>query len=151
MKYLDARIARRLVLGFSLLTCFGLLASTDGGHGARAGLEQSAEAAALRQDFIRATAGVYARTQTLRQLEREMLANAGNPDRLAVVQHRRDAARRRIDGLLVEAQAAAGSDEDRRRLAQMAAITAQADARFEQLRTVLAGGQRPQALAGLAN
>lgn len=120
-------LAERLILGASLLAFGALLANAK--------VDGTAES---RAEFIAATAGIYACTQTLRQMEKEMLANAGNPERLAAFQQRRDVARRRIDELFSEAHIAVAGEVDRRRLEQLSAITVQADARYARLGTAVA-------------
>ena len=58
-------------------------------------------------DFQQAAAGIYGRIQLMRNLERQLLAAAANPERAALYLDKRHEARQRIDELVREARAAA--------------------------------------------
>jgi len=98
--------------------------------------------------FRNASAGIYGRLQQLPGLEKQMLA-AGEPARAAYYERMRDDTRRRIDALMLEAEAAVATDAERARLARLAVLAGQADARAEQLRATTAAGRRSPPLAGL--
>lgn len=87
-------------------------------------------AALASRDFTHPVAGVYGRIQLLRSLERQLLANAANSERAVLYLRKRQQARLRIDELMLEARAAAGSAAQRRQLEQLAVFTDLADARF---------------------
>jgi hypothetical protein len=100
--------------------------------------------------FRHAAAGVYGRLQQLPGLEKQMLA-AGQPAKAVHYERMRDETRRRIDALMLEAEAAAASDAGRARLARLAVFTGQADARAEQLRATIAVERRSPPLAELTD
>jgi hypothetical protein len=136
LKSARATLARPLAAGFVLAAGLALAA---------------APASHPAPEFRQAAGGVYGRLQMLRQLEKEMVAQAANPDRRAQYRAMRDAARQRIDEQLALAGAAAASDADRSRLAQLATLTAMADLRYENLRTALETGRELPPLAGLGD
>jgi hypothetical protein len=98
--------------------------------------------------FRNAAASVYGRLRQLPGLEKQVLA-AGQPTRAAYYERMRDATRRRIDELMLEAEAAAATGAERARLARLAVLAGQADARAEQLRATMAAGRRSPPLAVL--
>jgi hypothetical protein len=84
-------------------------------------------------EFHQAAAGVYGRIQLMRNLERQLLASAANPERAAVYLDKRQQARRRIDQLILEARATAADEAAREHVERLVALTQVADARFEKV------------------
>ena len=84
-------------------------------------------------DFQQAAAGIYGRIQLMRNLERQLLANAANPERAALYLDKRQQARRRIDELVREARATAVNEEAREHVERLVVLAQAADARFEKV------------------
>ena len=84
-------------------------------------------------DFQQAAAGIYGRIQLMRNLERQLLASAENPERAALYLDKRQQARRRIDELIREARATAVDETGREHVERLVMLTQVADARFEKV------------------
>jgi len=97
------------------------------------------------RDFAYPAAGVYGRIQLLRGLERQLLAAAEQPARAAFYLRKRQEARVRIDELMREAHAAAGSAGQHRQLDTLAVLVRLADARFAEVLAAGAGARKPVA------
>jgi CHASE3 domain sensor protein len=89
-------------------------------------------------DFQQAAAGIYGRIQLMRNLERQLLASAANPERAALYLDKRQQARQRIDELVREARATAVNENAREYLEQLVMLAQAADARFEKVSAHLA-------------
>lgn len=98
-------------------------------------------------DFLHSAAGIEGRVQVLRQLERQMLAHAANPERAVIYEQKRAQARRRLDELVPGTRAAIQTDAEHKRLEQLAAQIKRADRRMEQMQAAIAEvrGQVPLA------
>ena len=94
----------------------------------RAGVDET-----RKQEFVQSSAGVYARIQSLRDLEKGMLAHARNPAREWIYEERRGQTRRRIEQQMDSAWPLAADGEQFDRMAQLALMTRRADARFDQV------------------
>jgi hypothetical protein len=81
-------------------------------------------------EFQQAAAGIYGRIQLMRNLERQLLAAAANPERAALYLDKRQQARRHIDDLIREARATAVNETGREHVERLVMLTQIADARF---------------------
>ena len=84
-------------------------------------------------EFQQASAGIYGRIQLMRTLERQLLASAANPERVALYLDKRQQARRQIDELVREARALAANEEAREHLERLVMLAEAADARFDKV------------------
>ena len=98
-------------------------------------------------DFQQAAAGIYGRIQLMRNLERQLLAAAANPERAALYLDKRQQARQRIDELVREARAAAANESAREHVERLVMLAQAADARFEKV-SALAATQGSARLEG---
>lgn len=138
-------VAKRLAIALSLLVAGMLLAS--GPALLAQGTSRTAHSApASKTDFLQSVASVYARLRLLPSLEKRMVASAAQARKAAFYAHKRAEARRLIDEHMLRARALASNAEERQRLEQLATLTGLADARFAQVRAILA----TSALATLA-
>lgn len=132
MELANYRVAARSAIGLALLAGAALLLS-GGWFGAHGSPRPAAAAQGPNLEFLHSAAGIDGRLQMLRELEKRIVAHTEAPQKAAEYRTRRDATRRRIDELMLQASVAASSDEERRRLEQLAAIARLADARFAQI------------------
>ena len=115
-----------------------LLAAGVLGAGSWSASRQLHGAPEYNADFQQAAAGIYGRIQLMRNLERQLLANAANPERAALYLDKRQQARRRIDELVREARAAAANESAREHVERLVMLAEAADARFEKVSALAA-------------
>jgi hypothetical protein len=111
----------------ALIFAAGVLVGAASGPAAR----QLQGAAESNPEFQQAAAGIYGRVQLMRNLERQLLAAAANPERAALYLDKRQQARRQIDELVREARTTAPDESAREHLERLAMLAQVADARFE--------------------
>jgi hypothetical protein len=85
---------------------------------------------ARKVEFTHAAAGVQARLQLLRGLERSALASSANAAKSGYYRQRRDAVRQQVDELARGAASIAAGAEERARLAALDRLARAADTRY---------------------
>jgi len=137
----NSKHTMRMAIGFSVLMSGAVLLTAGGMFRSQGTSQQTEIAAPSASDFNAVVAGIYGRLNRLPTLEKQMLANAGTPERASAYGRKREDARRQIDELMRKARSEAVGAADSKRLDQLAALTVQADARFERMRTLIARRQ----------
>lgn len=138
---------RNMAIGFSVLIAGAVLVAATGWFRVQGTSQVAAVADHRVPEFQQATAAIYSRLQFLPELERQMLANAKSPARANLFRRRRADARHRIDELIATARGAAGNDAQRRQVARLTALAAQADERYQQMLAHAAGSHDSMPLA----
>ena len=130
-----------MAIGLSLLMSAAVMLSAGGWFRVQGPSKETEVAVQGNPEYLPSVAGIYGQLQLLPQLEKQMLANAGVPEKANAYQRRRNDARRRIDELIVKARGAAASGAEHKRLDQLVAMAARADARYEQVLAAIARRQ----------
>ena len=102
MEPANHKVAARSAIGMALLAAAMLLASS-GWFGAHGSPRSAADLQGSNLEFLHLAAGIDGRIQMLRQLEKRMLAHAGVPQKVDEYRSRREAVRRRIDEMMLQA------------------------------------------------
>lgn len=138
---------RNMVIGFSVLMAGVVILAAAGLVRVQEPTQVTTVAAQDDPGFQQAKAAIYGRLHLLPELEKLMLANARSPAKADVYRRKRAEARQRIDELIATARAAAANDTQRKQVAQLSAMVARADQRYER---ILALAERRQVGTPLA-
>src|SRR5438477_3465242 len=141
MKLSNLKVATRLAFGFGVVFIGALLLAASGWFGIHKQASMMVTVVDRDMAFTRAVASIRARVQMLRRFEKDMLLNVVDPVKVKEYKQKWDESRKRLDELLVAAQASSTSDDERKRLESLGASLKRYEAGMEPVYTGMMSGQ----------